>query len=160
MKHTLTCRVKDKPGVLSTIANSFSDKGINMQSVAVAVTEGFDEARMTIVVPADAMEIEEVADHLMSLDEVIEVEDLAGEEFIQRELVLLKVEAAPENIPRITQLLELFRAPVVDIGRETITAEFSGPTNKVEALIRLMAEFNIRAVTRTGMVALKTGDEV
>ena len=79
---------------------------------------------------------------------------------IQRELVLIKVEAAPENISRITQLLELFGAPVVDIGKETMTVEFSGPTNKVDALIKLMEEFNIRAVTRTGMVALKTGDEV
>ena len=162
MKHTLTCRIKDKPGVLSIIANSFSEKGVNIQSVAVSVTEGYEEARMTIVVPDDTaeMNIDELAEYLMAMDEVIEVEDLAGEEFIQRELVLIKVEAAPENIPRITQLLELFDAPVVDIGKETMTVEFSGPTNKVEALIRLMEEFTIRAVTRTGMVALKTGDEV
>ncbi|MFC1479433.1 acetolactate synthase small subunit [Planctomycetota bacterium] len=162
MKHTLTCRIKDKPGVLSIIANSFRDEGINIQSVAVSITEGYEEARMTIVIPDDERErdIEELAEHLMAMDEVIEVEDLAGEDFIQRELVLIKVEAAPENIPRITQLLELFDAPVVDIGKETLTVEFSGPTNKVEALIRLLEEFNIRAVTRTGVVALKTGDEV
>ena len=162
MKHTLTCRIKDKPGVLSIIASSFGEKGINIQSVAVSVTEGYEEARVTIVVPDDTaeMNLDELAEYLMAMDEVIEVEDLAGEDFIQRELVLIKVEAAPENIPRITQLLELFDAPVVDIGQETLTVEFSGPTNKVEALIRLMEEFNIRAVTRTGMVALKTGDEV
>jgi len=160
MKHTISCRVKDRPGVLSRIANSFSEKGINIQSVAVAVTEGYEETRITMVVPGDEMSIREVTDHLMALEDVIEVEDLAGEEFIQRELVLLKVETSAENIPRITQLLELFDAPIVDIGRETITVEFSGPTNKVNALIRLMEEFGIRALTRTGIVALKTGDEV
>jgi len=160
VKHTLICRIKDKPGALSIIIHSFSEKGINIQSVAVAVTEGYEEARMTMVIPGDAMGLEEVEEHLTALDEVIEVEDLAGEDFIQRELMLVKVEAAPGNIPRITQLLELFDAPVVDIGKETITFEFSGPTNRIDALIRLMEEFNIRAVTRTGMVALKTGDEV
>jgi acetolactate synthase-1/3 small subunit len=160
MKHTLSCRVKDRPGVLSTIANSFAEKGINILSVAVAVTEGFEETRMTIVVPGEDIEIEEVSQHLEELDDIIDVEDLAGEEYIQRELVLVKVDAAPENIPKITQLLELFDAPIVDIGQETLTVEFSGPGNKVSALIKLLQQFGLRAVTRTGMVALKVGDEV
>lgn len=160
MKHTITCRVKDKPGVLSRVANSFAEKGINILSLSVAVTEGVDETRMTLVVPGDAHEIEAITKHLEAHSDVIEVEDLSGEEFIQRELVLVKVNAQAENIPRLTQLLELFDAKIVDIGKETITVEFSGPGNRVAALLKLLEQFVIRAVTRTGAVALKTGDEI
>ena len=160
MKHTISCKVKDKPGVLSRVAGSFSEAGINILSLSVAVTEGYKEARMTLVVPGDSHEIDEIAQHLEEHDDVIEVEDLAGEEFIQRELVLLKVFSSPENIPRITQHLELFDAKIVDIGNETLTIEFSGPATRVTALIKLMEQFGIKIVTRTGMVALKVGDEV
>ncbi|MFH1708905.1 MAG: acetolactate synthase small subunit [Planctomycetota bacterium] len=160
MNHTISCRVKDRPGVLAHIANSFSEKGINILSLAVAVTEGYDDTRMTIVVPGETVAVEEVFAHLKGLGDVLEVQDLAGGDFVQRELVLIKVAAAPENIPRIMQILELFDAPVADIGRETLTVEFAGPGNKVTALIKLLAPFGIRAVTRTGMVALRTGDAV
>ena len=159
MKHTLSCRVKDRPGILARLVTSFSEKGINILSLNVAVTDDFEEARITLVVPGDTHAIDEIAEHLEVLDDIIEVEDLAGEEFIQRELALLKVNASPEDIPRITQLLELFDAPIVDIGQETLTVEFSGAGNRVSALIKLLKQYGLKAVTRTGVVALKTGDK-
>mgnify|MGYP006300390485 CR=1 FL=1 len=159
MKHIFSCRVKDKPGVLTRIAASFSEKGLNIQSLSVAVTEGYEETRTTLVVQGESeKDIQEITDHLNSLEDIIEVEDFAGKEYLAKELALIKIKAPPREIPHITQLLELFDAPIVDMGKSSLTVEFSGPDNKVTALIKMLDQFGIKEVTRTGMVALKTGD--
>lgn len=159
MKHIFSCRVKDKPGVLTRMAASFSEKGLNIQSLSVAVTEGYRETRTTIVFQGKSEdEIKDITEHLNSMDDVLEVEDFAGKETIAKELVLVKIKTLPREIPHITQLLELFGAPIADIGKTTMTVEYSGPENKVTALIKMLDQFGIESVTRTGMVALKAGD--
>jgi acetolactate synthase-1/3 small subunit len=159
MKHTVSCIVENNPGVLASIAGSFAEKGINITSLAVGETEDVALSRMTIVVNCEEEALSEVVDHLQELEEVLRVEDLDREEFIERELMLVKVRAEGEEIAKVMQLVEIFHATVVGISKDGLVIEMTGLDTRVDALIELLRPFGIIELARTGRVAVEHHEE-
>jgi len=159
MKHTLSCIVKDHPGVLARIAGSFAEKGINIASLAVCKSENTEKSRMTMVVECDKSLLSEIVDHLQDLDDIIAVEDLNRADMIERELMLIKVKAAGDAIPRVMQIVEVFRATIVGMGREYLVIEMTDTEHRINALTNMLKPFGILALTGTGRVAVKHHEE-
>ncbi len=159
MKHTLSCIVKNHAGVLAGIAGPFAEEGINIVSLAVGVDEGMNTSRMTMVVECEENLLSEVIRHLDDLDDVVAVEDLEREDMIERELMLVKVKAEGEDIAKIMQLVEVFRATVVGMGRDSLVIEMTATEKRIDAMINLLRPFGITALTRTGRVAVKHREE-
>ena len=155
MKHTVSCIVENNPGVLASIAGSFAEVGINITSLAVGETEDIALSRMTIVVNCEEDKLSHVVEHLQELMEVMRVEDLDREEFIERELMLVKVKAEGEDIAKVMQLVEIFHATVVGISREGLVIEMCGLDTRVDALVDLLRPFGIVELARTGRVAVE-----
>jgi acetolactate synthase I/III small subunit len=132
----------------------------NIKSVAVSETDLFDTSRLTIVVEGHDKGVREVTAHVKKLRDVIEIDDLSRQEFLDRELALVKVHFRPEELNQLTQIAEVFGAQVIAMGRETITFEMSGDEERVDGFITALNAFGIRALARSGRVALKRGDEV
>jgi acetolactate synthase-1/3 small subunit len=141
--------------VLARIAGSFADAGINITSLAVGEMEDESASRMTIVVRCARTLLAEAVKHLRKLPDVLDVEDLDRREFIERELMLVRVRAEGEDIARIMQLVEIFRAAVAGLGKGSLTIEISGPESKVDALLNLLRPFGILELARTGRVAIE-----
>ena len=160
MKHTLSCIVKDHPGVLARIAGSFAEKGINISSLAVCEAENPAKSRMTMVVECPAELVSDIVDHLKQLDDIIEVEDLVREDMIERELMLIKVRALSDDIPKITQIVEIFRATIIGMGREYLIIEMTDTEYRINALVQLLKPFGILTLTGTGRVAVKHHEEI
>jgi acetolactate synthase-1/3 small subunit len=154
-KHTISCIVRNQSGVLARIAGSFADKGINITSLAVGEVQEEAQSRMTIVARGAEAILEEVVRHLQELPEVLRVEDLNKTGLIERELALVKVRAEGQDIARIMQLVEVFRASVAGMGQNSLTIETAAPENKVDALIGLLRPFGILEIGRTGRVAIE-----
>ena len=159
MKHTISALVRNRPGVLADLALEFKQGNLNIQSIACGQTENPEVSRMVICVQADAGEAEQITARLTAMDFVIQVDDLARREFVDRELLLAKVNMTRETMTQLMQVIEVFRAGVVGMGQETITVEMAGDQEKVEGLIKLLAPFGIRSMCRTGLIALKRGDD-
>ncbi|HOK79276.1 MAG TPA: acetolactate synthase small subunit [bacterium] len=154
-QHIISVTVENRSGVLARIAGLFSARGYNIDSLAVAETEDPTVSRMSIVVRGDEKILEQIYKQLNKLIDVIKVQDLTSEEHIERELVLLKVNTANSNIRNeIVQLVNIFRAKIVDVGRKSLTIELVGSRPKVEAMIDLMKGFGIKEITRTGRIAI------
>jgi acetolactate synthase-1/3 small subunit len=155
LKHTVSCFVKNQPGVLARIASSFAEKGINITSLAVGELEDESMSRMTIVVRCQEELVSGIVQHLRDLVDVIEVEDLDTAELIERELVLIKVKAEGEDIARIMQLVEIMKGTVVGMEKHNLTIEMTGPESKVDAFVNLVRPFGIVEMVRTGRVAVE-----
>ncbi|MFH0939614.1 MAG: acetolactate synthase small subunit [Planctomycetota bacterium] len=160
MKHTISGLVKNRTGVLERVAHAFSAFEINIKSIAVSETDLFDTSRMTIVVEGHDHEVRKITQKLKKLKEVIKVDDLARKDFVDRELALIKVSTQTETINHVSQIAELFGARAIAVGRSTITLELAGEPEKVDGLIAMLRPLGIRALARTGRVALVRGDEV
>ena len=158
-KHTLSVLVENHAGVLSRVAGLFSRRGFNIESLAVGVTENPDISRMTIVVDGDDYTVEQVTKQLNKLIDVIKVKQLDKSECVSRELALIKVEASAATRSEIMQIVEVFRANIVDISKDTLTIEASGGINKVGALEDMLRQFGIKEIVRTGMIALERGNK-
>jgi len=154
-RHTISILVENKFGAFARIAGLFSAKGYNIDSLAVGPTEVEDVSGMTIVTRGDDQIIEQITKQLNKLINTIKVVDLTFENFIERELVLVKVQTAPETRSEIMQIAEIFRAKVVDISPKTLTLEATGSQQKVDAIIKMLKPFVIKEIARTGQVALK-----
>ncbi|HDN97940.1 MAG TPA: acetolactate synthase small subunit [bacterium] len=154
-QHLISVTVENKFGVLARIAGLFSARGYNIDSLSVAETEDPTVSRMTIVVRGDDRILEQIYKQLNKLIDVIKVQDLTGEEFVERELVLVKVNA-PNSSARqeIMQLVNIFRAKIVDIGKKTLTIELVGGSAKVRAMLELLKPFGIKEMSRTGKIAI------
>ena len=159
MKHTMSCIVENHPGVLSKIAGSFAEQRINIVSLAVGETEDAAMSRMTIVVNCEEGGISQVVEHLEKSEEVLRVEDLDSEDFIERELMLVKVKAEGQAIAKVMQLVEVFSATVVGMGRDSLVIEMTGLDTRVDALVDLLRPFGILELARTGRVAVKHHEE-
>ena len=159
MKHTMSCIVENHPGVLSRIAGSFAEQHVNIVSLAVGETEDITMSRMTIVVNCEENDIASVVEHLEKSEEILRVEDLDREEFIERELLLVKVKAEGEEIAKVMQLVEVFRATVVGMGDNCLVIQMTGLDTRVDALIDLLRPFGILELARTGRVAVKHHEE-
>ncbi len=154
-KHTISILVENRFGAFNRIAGLFAAKGYNIDSITVGTTEEGDVSRMTIVTRGDDQVIEQIIKQLNKLIDTIKVADLTFESFVERELVLLKVQCTTQSRSEIMQISDIFRAKVVDISAKTMTLEATGSENKVDAFIKMLKPFVIKELARTGRVALK-----
>jgi len=160
MKHTVSVLVQNKPGVLARTAGLFSRRGYNIESLTVGVTENEAVSRMTIVVAGDDTVVEQVTKQLNKLIEVIKVSDLTKESYVDRELVLIKVTAESSNRAEIIQIVNIFRARIVDVAPKSLIIEVTGDDGKLDALIGMLKQFGIKEIVRTGTLALGRGPTV
>ena len=155
MQHTISLLVENKFGVQARIANLFSGKGYNMDSICVGETENPELSRMTIVTTGDDMVIEQIIKQLNRLINVIKVVDLTFEDHINRELALIKLNCTASTRSSIIQIADIFQAKIVDISQKTLTIEVTGGNSKVQACINMLQPFGIKEMARTGIVALR-----
>lgn len=158
MRHTLSVLVENKPGVLTRVAGMFARRGYNIHSLAVGPTEDERVSRMTIVVGTEATHLEQVIKQLNKLISVLKIVELDHETSVERELQLVKVAAEPEERAKIIELVDVFRAKIVDVDHDSMTIEVSGDTGKLEAMLDLLRPFGIREMVRTGVIALGRGN--
>ncbi len=156
-KHTLVALVEDKPGVLNRVASLFRRRAFNIQSLAVGQSEQPGLSRMTVVVSGDSAVVEQVRKQLDKLINVIRVSDITEEDIVARELALIKVNATASTRSEIMQIVDIFRANIVDVSSDSVTVEVTGDEDKVESLLELLRSFGIKEVTKTGRVALTRG---
>lgn len=156
-KHTLVALVEDKPGVLNRIASLFRRRNFNIESIAVGHSEQTGLSRMTIVVDGDDAKIEQVRKQLDKVIEVIKIADITDEEPVARELALIKVRATPSTRGEIIQIVDIFRANIVDVAVDSLIVEVTGDEDKVDSLIELLRGFGIKEMARTGRIALTRG---
>ena len=154
MRHTISVQVENKPGVLARVATLFSSRGFNIESLTVGETEDPTVSRMTIVSSGDDPQIEQINKQLNKLVDVIKVTDLTLEKFIERELFLIRLTAEGENRSRVIELVDVFRAKIVDVSSKSLTVELTGDTEKIDAFLDLVKPFGIKEIVRTGKVAL------
>jgi len=156
-KHTIAVLVENRFGVLSRVAGLFSARGYNIESLSVGETLDPTVSRMTLVVCGDAFVIEQVIKQLHKLIDVIKVTDLTEENHVEREMILLKVNAEPTSRAEILRIADIFRAKVVDVTPATYTLEATGDESKVTAIVELLRPFGIQELVRTGKVAIARG---
>jgi acetolactate synthase I/III small subunit len=157
MRHVLSALVQNQPGVLAHISGMLASRAFNIDSLAVGETENADLSRMTFVVRGDDAELEQVRKQLDKIVTVVKVMDISSENFVERDLMLIKVSAAAAQRTEIALLVEMFRGRVVDISQTNIMLEISGQESKIEAFIDLMRPFGILELARTGRIALVRG---
>jgi acetolactate synthase-1/3 small subunit len=157
IKHTLSVLVENKPGVLTRVASLFARRGFNIDSLAVGETEDPTLSRMTIVVGADENAIEQITKQLHKLINVIKIQDLDPKDMIDRELVLYKINASPERRHEIIEIANVFRAKIVDVGKNSLTIEATGTSDKLAAMEDLLRAYGIKELARTGKIALARG---
>ena len=157
MRHVLSALVHNQPGVLAHISGMLASRGFNIDSLAVGETENPDLSRMTFVVHGDDAELEQVRKQLDKIVTVVKVIDISSEDFVERDLMLIKVTAEPAQRTEIALLVEMFRGRVVDITATTIMIEISGQESKIEAFIEMMRPYGILELARTGRIALVRG---
>lgn len=157
MKHTLAILVENKPGVLTRVAGLFSRRGFNIESLAVGVTENPDSSRITIVVSGDDHVLEQVEKQLNKLIDVIRVSDLPVEESVYRELALIKVGVDSASRAEVMQIVDVFRAKIVDVGIKSLIIEVTGDESKINAMEQLLRQFGIKELVRTGKIAMNRG---
>lgn len=160
MKHTLAILVENKPGVLTRVAGLFSRRGFNIESLAVGVTENPDTSRMTIVVNGDDHVLEQVEKQLNKLIDVIRVSDIPIDESVNRELALIKVGVDSATRAEVMQIVDIFRAKIVDVGAKSLIIEVTGDGSKINAIEQLLRQFGVKEMVRTGRVAMNRGAKV
>jgi len=158
--HTLSVLVSNKPGVLTHVSGLFSRRGYNIDSLTVGVTENPEISRMTIVAHGDEHVIEQVTKQLNKLIDVIKVIDVTPMEAVDRELALIKVAAKAQSRSEVIQIVDIFRAKIIDVSADSIMIEITGSGDKINALEELMRPFGIKEMVRTGKVALVRGSKL
>lgn len=156
-RHTLVALMEDKPGVLSHVASLFRRRNYNIESLSVGHSETPGISRMTIVVKASEAVLEQVIKQLYKLVSVTKVTGITDEAAVIRELALIKVHATSANRAEIKQLVDIFRAQVIDVSHESMTVEITGTEDKVDSLIDMLRPLGIKELTRTGRVAMTRG---
>ena len=156
-KHTLSVLVENKPGVLARIAGLFSRRGFNIDSLAVGPTEHPEISRMTIVVNVEDSPLEQVTKQLNKLVEVIKIVELDGAASVSRELLLVKVKADATTRGQVLEVVQLFKAKVVDVATDAITVQVVGNQDKLEDFLRIVEPFGVRELVQSGMVAIGRG---
>ncbi len=152
--HTISVLVENKAGVLSHISGLFAGRGFNIDSLSVGETDDPTVSRMTIVVNGDDRTLEQVTKQLNRLIDVIKVVDLTNENFVERELALVKLKAGRSSRSEIMEIVDVFRAKIIDISPSTLTVEATGSVDKVDAIISMLKPFGVKEIARTGKVAL------
>ena len=153
-KHVLSVLVENKSGVLSRVIGLISRRGFNIDSLSVGPTEDPTRSRITIIVDADTESYEQIVKQLNKLVCVYKLQDLTNDAYIERELVLFKVDAPAEKRSEVVEVANLFRANIVDVGASSLTIEATGSESKLTGLEELLAGYGIKEITRTGKIAI------
>lgn len=156
-RHVLSALVQNQPGVLAHVSGMLASRNFNIDSLAVGETEDPQLSRMVFVVKGEAPILEQVRKQLDKIISVVRVDDLSNENFVERDLMLIKVNADPAKRMEISLLVEMFRARVVDVQPTNLIIELSGTEGKVEAFIELMRPYGILELARTGQIAMVRG---
>jgi acetolactate synthase I/III small subunit len=156
-RHTLSVLVENKPGVLTRVAGMFARRSFNIHSLAVGPTEHEDVSRMTVVVDVEDLPLEQVTKQLNKLVNVIKIVELEPGGSVQREQVLVKVRAEASNRSQVLDVVNLFRAKVVDVSSDALVIEATGDSEKIAALLKVLEPFGIRELVQSGMVAIGRG---
>ncbi len=156
-KHTLSVLVENKPGVLARIAALFSRRGFNIDSLAVGETEYPDVSRMTVVVDVEDLPLEQVTKQLNKLVEVLKVVELEPQSAVQRQVMLIKVRADAATRSQVLEMVQMFRAKIVDVATESLTIEATGTTDKLTALLEVLEPYGVKELVQSGIVAIGRG---
>jgi acetolactate synthase-1/3 small subunit len=154
MRHTISVLVENKFGVLTRVAGLFSGRGYNIDSLNVAPTHDNTASRMTIVTHGDEATLEQIVKQLNKLPDVIKIHNYRDGEYVDRELVLIKVTVDSKTRAEVMQVTDIFRAKIVDVQPKSLTIEITGNESKVEKFLDLMKQFGVLELTRTGQVAM------
>lgn len=157
MRHILSALVQNVPGVLAHISGMLASRGYNIDSLAVGATEDPVLSRMTFVVVGDDRVLEQVRKQLEKIVTVVQVDNISSRDFVERDLMLIRVKAPPGVRSEVRELVEIFRAKIVDVGADEIMIEISGRETKIEAFIERMRPYGITQLVRTGRIALVRG---
>ena len=155
--HTLSVLVENKPGVLARVAGLFSRRGFNIDSLAVGPTEHAEVSRMTIVVNVEESPLEQVTKQLNKLVEVIKIVELDPEQSVARELLMVKIKADSDTRGQVLEIVQLFKAKVVDVATDAVTVQVTGNQGKLEDFLRIVEPFGVRELVQSGMVAIGRG---
>ena len=156
-KHTIVALVEDKPGVLNRIASLFRKRGFNIDSIVVGHSEVAHLSRVTIIVDGATTQVEQVRKQLAKLVNVVKISDISESDLVARELALIKVNASSSNRNDIIQIVDVFRANIVDVALDSLTIEVTGDEDKIDSLVSLLRGFGIREIARTGRIAMTRG---
>lgn len=156
-QHTITVLVDNKPGVLARVSGLFARRGYNIESLAVSITEDPNVSRMTLVVAGDSDVLEQITKQLHKLIDTRRVFDYLDTPMLERELSLVKITAEPGQRAEIMQLVEIFRAHVIDVAEKTMVIEVTGRSDKIDAFEKQMQAFGVREIVRTGRIAMMRG---
>lgn len=156
-KHILVALVIDRPGVLNRVATLFRRRGFNIESIAVGHTEQPGVSRMTIVVDGLPSTVEQVRKQLDKVIDVVKVSDITEDGTVERELALIKVKATSATRSEIIQIVDIFRANIVDVGADSLVVEATGDEEKIDSLFSLLRGFGIKEMARTGRIAMTRG---
>ena len=156
-KHTLVALVEDRPGVLNRVSSLFRRRNFNIDSIAVGHTEQPNLSRMTIIVEADDAKVEQVRKQLDKVVDVVKIVDITSDDKVARELALVKVKSTASTRSEIIQIVDIFRANIVDVSPGSLMVEVTGDEEKVGSLVDLLRGFGIREIARTGRIALTRG---
>ena len=156
-KHTLIFLVANRPGVLNRVASLFRRRGFNIESIAVGHSEVPHLSRMTVVIDGATTMVEQVRKQLDKIIDVVKVSDITGGGLIARELALIKVKTTPATRNEVMQIVDIFRANIVDVAANSLTIEVTGEEAKIDSLYDLLRGFGVKELTRTGRVAMTRG---
>ncbi len=159
MRHVITLLVENEFGVLARVSGLFSGRGFNIESLCVAETLDPNVSTMTVVTRGDDQIIEQVLKQLNKLVSVIKVVDLIDKDFVEREMVLIKVNATRENREEVLRVADIFRGKIIDVGAKTYTLEVTGDDKKIDAILALLKPLGIKELVRTGHVAMVRGSK-
>ena len=157
MKHTISVLVENEFGVLSRVAGLFSGRGFNIESLSVAPTLEPSISRMTIVTHGDDQILEQITKQLNKLIDTIKVIDFTGQDYVEREMALIKVNAEEESRAEVLRIVDIFRAKVVDVTPRSYTVEITGAPVKIDAIVELLRPMGIKELVRSGPVVLGRG---
>jgi acetolactate synthase I/III small subunit len=155
--HTLVALMENKPGVLNRVASLFRQRGFNIESLTVSQTDTPGISRMTIVVDGNTTNVEQVTKQLYKLIEITKVTEVTHDPHISRELALIKVSTSNSRRAEVLQLVDVYKGVVVDIAADSVTAEVTGPREKIDSIINVMRPFGIKEMVRTGIIAMSRG---
>ena len=154
MKHTLSVLLQNKPGVLSRVTGLFSGRGFNIESLCVAETLDPGISCLTLVTRGDNNIIEQITKQLHKLIDVIKVSDISEKEYVEREMVLIRVKAESHTRAEVLRIIDIFRGKVVDVSSRSYAIEVTGPASKIQAIIDLLRPIYIKEIVRTGTIAM------
>ena len=158
IRHVLSALVQNQPGVLAHVSGMFASRGFNIESLAVGETEDAHLSRITVVVNGDDRLLEQIRKQLEKIVTVVKVLDISRTDFVERDLMLIKVDAPPSQRLELQGLVQIFRGRIVDVGADELMIEISGQEKKIEAFIDAVRPYGIRELARTGRIAMVRGD--